>query len=86
VHHAQILLKEDDLRCGLGDIGRAIDRDTDIRRVKGGGIVDPVAEEANRLPQLLQGHDHAQLLLRRDTAEQSRCSQTADQGLVAQRR
>jgi hypothetical protein len=30
VHHAQILLKEDDLRCGLGDIGRAIDRDTDI--------------------------------------------------------
>ena len=74
--HAQILLQQDDVRRRLGHVRGAVDGDADVRRVQRRGVVDAVAEKADRLAQALQRHDHAQLLLRRNAAEQPRFAQT----------
>src|ERR1019366_9680879 len=49
VQHAEIRLQQDDLRRRLGNIGRAVDRDADIRRVQRWRIVYAIAQKAHRL-------------------------------------
>ena len=84
VHHAQVLLQQDDLRCRLGHVRGAVYGDANIRRMQRRGVVDAVAEKAHRLAHTLQRHDHPQLLLRRDATEQPRFAQTPDQRFVGE--
>ena len=54
---AQVLLQQDDVGRLLGDVHGRVDRDADVGRVQGRGVVDPVAHVADDVAGLLEGEE-----------------------------
>ncbi len=81
-HHRKALVEQDDGGRLLGDIDRGVDRDADVGGVQRGGVVDPVAEEADDVA-IPQGPDDAFLVQRLDLCEHDRGFRVACAGLVA---
>ncbi len=67
---AEIGRKHDDVGRLTRHVRSAIDRNPDIGHVNGRGVVDAVAEEADRMAATAQGAHDAAFLLRRDPHEQ----------------
>src|SRR6266536_458101 len=63
-HHGKALVEQHDRGRLLGDVDRGVDRDADVGGVQRGGVVDPIAEEADDLMVVPQGTDDAFLVER----------------------
>ena len=71
--YVEVLLEQDDVGGVLGDVGGRVDRNADVGRVQGEGVVDAVAEERDAAAALaLDAHDPG-LVLRADAGEHGRC-------------
>lgn len=81
MNNVEVLLQQDDVRGCLRYVGCAIHRDTYIRSMERGRVVDTVAQETARLDELFEGKNDAQLLLRGDAGKESRFGKLAKQGL-----
>jgi len=64
-----IVVRQDDISGFLGNVCGGIDRNADVRIAQRRGIVDAVAEEADRVTVGMQHPDDARLLQRRDFGE-----------------
>ena len=64
IQHHEILLQQDQIRRLLGDVGRSIHRDANIRGTQRGRIVDSVPHESNYVPLAAQ-HANNSLLVGR---------------------
>ena len=62
--------KQDDVGALAGDVHGLIDRDADVGRMQRGGVVDAVAEVADRVARALERAHDALLLLRIDLGEE----------------
>ncbi len=71
----EVLVEQDDVGGVLGDVGRGLHRDADVGVVQGDGVVDAVAEEADREPEFVLGLDYPRLLLGSDPGEDRRLRQ-----------
>jgi hypothetical protein len=64
------MFQQDQIGRGARDVGRAVDRNSDIGRVQRRRVVDAVAHEADDMAKPLQRQQDPMLLLRIDPAEQ----------------
>ena len=62
--------KQDDVGALARDVHGLVDRDADVGRVQRRGVVDPVAEVADRVARALERAHDALLLLRIDLGEE----------------
>jgi len=68
----EVLLEEDEVSSLAGHVDGGLDRQARVGAVHRRCIVDPVAEEADDVPGLLQGQNDALLLARVDLGEEDR--------------
>jgi hypothetical protein len=68
---AEAALAEDHLRRVTRDVGGALDRNADIRRMKRWRIVDPVTHESHDVATAFQRENDSILLRRRQAREEA---------------
>ena len=66
LEHHQVLLEQNNVRRLLGNVDSGIDRDSDIGRLHGRGIVDAVTHIAHNMPVVAQNGDDTRLLVGRE--------------------
>ena len=71
LQHEQAFFQENDVRGFLGDVDGGIHGNADVRRLHGGGVVDPVAQKADHVAVALQGADDLFFLGGREPREHS---------------
>ena len=70
LQHHQTLFQQNDIRRFAGNIHRAIDGYTDVRRTQRGRVVDAVAHKAHHVPFALEQGDDALFVHRRQAGKQ----------------
>jgi len=70
LQHHQVLLKQNQIRGFLGDVGGGVHRNSDVRRAQGRSVVDSIAHESDDVAIAPEGADDTLFMRGREAGEQ----------------